>query len=58
MSDSRVFWIVQLSKEMKEFFDALALQEGDKAYGAGSRYVKRVLYDFIRDHKVKEAAEE
>ena len=57
MSDSRIFWIVQLPKEMKDFFDALALADGDKAYGAGSRYVKRVLYDFIREKK-KEAAEE
>ena len=57
MSDSRIFWIVQLPKEMKDFFDALALAEGDKAYGAGSRYVKRVLYDFIREKKKRDKLE-
>ncbi len=55
MSDSRIFWIVQLSKEMKEFFDKLAKDEGDTAYGAGSRVVKRVLYDFIRKKKGEKA---
>jgi len=50
-SNVKIVWIVQLDKEMREFFDLLAAQEGDKTYGAGSRYVKRVLYDFMHDHQ-------
>jgi uncharacterized protein YegL len=51
MSDSNVYWIVQLSKEMKEYFDTLAAQEGDTSYGAGARRVKRVIYDFMKNHR-------
>ena len=50
-SNVKIVWIVQLDKETKEFFDALATDEGDTAYGNGSRYVKRVLYDFMRSHQ-------
>jgi hypothetical protein len=51
MSEPKIVWIIQLTKEDKEFFDAIAEREGDKTYGNGSRYVKKVLADFIRDHQ-------
>ena len=53
MSQPKIVWIVQLDKEMKEFFDDLAEKEGDKAYGNGARYVKKVLSDFIRKYQNK-----
>ena len=52
-SNVKIVWIVQLDKEMKEFFDTLATKEGDTAYGNGSRKVKRVLYDFMRKYQNK-----
>jgi hypothetical protein len=51
MTDFNVVWIVQLTKEMKEFFETLAIRDGDEAYGAGARYVKRVLSNFKKDYE-------
>jgi hypothetical protein len=51
MSEPKIVWIIQLTKEDKEFFDALASADGDKAYGNGARYVKKVLENFRREYE-------
>jgi hypothetical protein len=51
MSEPKIVWIIQLTKEDKEFFDMVALNDGDKAYGNGARYVKRILENFRRDYQ-------
>jgi hypothetical protein len=51
MSEPKIVWIIQLTKEDKEFFDKVASDDGDKAYGNGARYVKRILENFRRDYQ-------